>query len=279
MLLVRRPKAPTGFNRAVQKARNDIRDIVKAGALLTPPATPTSEQFVDKWSEFKRFLSEAQHGRCGYCDIKVLAGDDGTVDHYKPKAEILGLYDDESTWGTQTSHSASVEGRQQQPVASSGYHWLAYAWSNYVFACRSCNVKWKKGFFPTAQHPRCCPPRPKGAEEPLLMSCYRSLRPSEHLVFHADGRVEAFEGSRYGYETIRTVGLYREPLRDAREEKTIRTYEALKLYADGDDAQRQTAIDDLRRLGSAKYVFAGVVRSIVEQVLDESWEDFIGQGS
>ena len=224
-------------------------------------------------------MAKAQHGRCGYCDRKVHGGDDGEVDHYRPKTEVDGLYDDPSTWGTQTSHSASVIGREQQPVAELGYHWLAYAWNNYVFACSCCNGKWKRCFFPIASHPRCCPPRPRVFEEPLLLSCYRSLRPSEHLVFNADGTVEPFEESRYGYETIRTVGLYREPLRDEREEKSIRTYDALDRYADGDAEQQQAAIDDLRRLGTAKYLFAGVVRCIVEQSTGHTWEDFIGAPS
>lgn len=270
MLLVKRPKAPKGFNRGAGGARKRIRFLVTAGE------RPTSEQFEDMWSAFKSTLAEAQHGRCGYCDRKVQGGEDGTIDHYRPKAEVDGLYDDPSTWGTQTSHSASVTGRKKQLVAELGYHWFAYAWSNYVFACSCCNVKWKRCFFPIAQHPRCCPPRPRVSEEPLLLSCYRSLRPSEHLLFNADGTVEAFEGSRYGYETIRTVGLYREPLREEREEKTIRTHDALRRYAEGDVEQQRSAIDDLRQLGTERYLFAGVVRIIVEQSTGQPWDEFIG---
>jgi hypothetical protein len=270
MLLVKQPKAPPGFDADTQPARKKIEDLIAAGERLK------SEHFENKWSAFKSHLAEAQHGRCGYCDRHVLGGDGGSVDHYHPKTEIDGLYDDPSTWGTQSSHSASIKRREQQAVAAAGYHWLAYEWDNYVFACGCCNEKWKRCFFPVAVHPRCCPPRSGVSEEPLLMNCYRLLRPSEHLQFNEDGTVEAFAGSRYGYETIRTVGLYRDPLRGERVEKTRRTYEALKNYADGDDAQRQTAINDLRSLGAIDYAFAGVVRSIVEQFLGEPWDEFIG---
>ena len=114
MFLVKRPKAPEGFNVAARSARKTIRDIVATGALRIPPVMPLSTQFEDKWSAFKSHLAKAQHGRCGYCDNDVLAGDDGTVDHYRPKSEIDGLYDDPSTWGTQSSDSASIEGRRQQ---------------------------------------------------------------------------------------------------------------------------------------------------------------------
>jgi hypothetical protein len=175
----------------------------------TPPGfknheRPRSAQFADVWSDFKHLLADAQHDRCGYCDRHVHGGDDGTVDHYCPKTEVEALFDDPSTCGRQRAHSASVEGRLTQPVSDCGYHWLAYAWRNYVFACSCCNEKWKRAIFPVAINPRCCPPRARGREDPLLLSCYTGQRPSEHLQFNHDGSVEPANRSRHGYETIRT---------------------------------------------------------------------------
>ena len=82
MLLVRRPKTPAGFNRAARDARATVRAIIQKGD------PPDSDQFIDKWGPFKHVLAEAQHHRCGYCDRNVLGGGDGTVDHFRPKAEI-----------------------------------------------------------------------------------------------------------------------------------------------------------------------------------------------
>jgi hypothetical protein len=266
MFLARRPKTPEGFNRAARAARTAIREMIQRGE------RPKSTDFADKWSDFKHLLAEAQHDRCGYCDRKVLGGDDGTVDHFRPKAEIDELFDDPKTWGTQKAHSASVRDRATQPVHALGYHWLAYAWNNYVFACSCCNEKWKRAIFPVATHPRCCPPRPRGYEEPLLLNCYRDLRPSEHLEFKADGTVEPLHGSPYGYETFRTVGLYRDPLCDERRHVAEDVFFALQQLKDGDEA---TAVPSLKRLGNENRPFAGVARAIVERNLGLPWEDFL----
>lgn len=269
MLLTKQPKAPKGFNRGASSARRTIRSIVSQGG------RPKSEDFADEWSAFKHVLAEAQNGRCGYCDREVLGGDDGTIDHYRPKAEVDALYDDPNTWGTQKPYSASVQGRKKQLVSESAYHWLAYAWSNYVFACSCCNEKWKRSFFPVAAHPRCCPPRPGRGEEPLLLHCYRGRRPSEHLRFNSDGSIEPVNSSRYGYETIRTVGLYRHSLEKERFPIALRVYDALFEYAQGDAARRHRAVRDLQGLGRADRAFGGVARAIVEDQTGVSWEEFV----
>jgi len=269
MLLVRRPKTPRGFNRAARAARTLIREMIRRGE------RPAAEHFIHIWSAFKHILAEAQHGRCGYCDRKVLGGEDGTVDHFRPKTAVDALLDDPAAWGRQKAHSASVTGRETQPVHELGYHWLAYAWNNYVFACSCCNGKWKRTIFPVANHPRCRPPRPRVHEEPLLLSCYRALRPSEHLQWNPDGTVEPWNGSRYGHETIRTLGLHREPLCDERRHVTEDVFHLLEQIADGDDAQQSKAVRDLRRLGNEHRPFAGVARAVVEQNLELRWGDFL----
>jgi len=273
MLLVRRPRLPAEFSRAALAARNKIKALMDAYQRSGDDETkrPRSEDFDDVWSEFKPVLSAAQNGRCGYCDRPVIGGDDGTIDHFRPKAAIRALLDDPGTWAAQRPHSASVRDRETVHVSVLGYHWLAYAWNNYVFACSSCNEKWKRSIFPVAT-PRSRPPRRGDREDPLLLQCYRPLRPSDHLQFNEDGTVEVRNGSRYGFETIRTVGLYREPLRDEREAPARDAYDALRRLADGDE---ERAVRDLKRLGHEKRAFAGVVRAIVEQQLAETWEEFL----
>lgn len=266
MLSVERPPIPPGFNDRARAARATIRGVALAGG------RPAKEHFVDHWSEFKAVLAGAQHDRCGYCECEPLVSDDGTVDHFRPKGRIETLGDDPTTWGKETAHSASLPDRECEKFSDSGYHWLAYVWENYVFACMVCNVKFKGCLFPVARHPRRCPPRRGDFEEPLLLHCYRSdARPSEHLKFNADGSVEAFTGSAHGWETIRTVGLDRQHLRTLRGREAGRAHDAVDKFEEGEQA---SARRDLLRLGAVERPFAGVVRAIVEQRLGVHWEVF-----
>jgi hypothetical protein len=269
MYLLKRPKAPPGFNGGAREARRTIRKMVSSGA------RPKSSDFVDCWSAFKAVLAEAQHGRCGYCDRYVIGGEHGTIDHYYPKAAVDALHDDPSTWGTQKAYSASVHGRQKKPVSEWGYHWLAYAWMNFVFACSCCNEGWKRTYFPVAVAPRQCPPQPRMQEEPLLLNCYRALRPSAHLRFNEDGSVERLAGSLYGFETIRTVGLDRDGLRRERVHVTRAVHQSLRDYGSTDYARMVRGKRGLRDLGGETRPFAGVVRAIVEEMLAITWEEFL----
>jgi hypothetical protein len=79
-------------------------------------------------------------------------------------------------------------------------------------------------------------------------------------------------GSRHGYETIRTVGLYREPLCDERKHVAEDVFYALNQLAEGDEA---TAIHSLKRIGNEDRPFAGVARAIVEQNMGIPWEEFL----
>jgi hypothetical protein len=112
------------------------------------------------------------------------------------------------------------------------------------------------------------------------MSCYEAYRPSDHLQFNEDGSVEAANvsgggmrvQSQHGYETIRTMGLDRHPLRNERRGPVEDVHEALRRFAEGNDAE---SVSDLCRLGDARRPFAGVVRAIVEQQLEMSWDEFL----
>ena len=64
-----------------------------------------------RWREFRDELSSRFHGACGYCEE---AGR-GEVDHFRPKSK---------------------------------YPELVYEWSNWVFACHTCNAIYKKDKWP-----------------------------------------------------------------------------------------------------------------------------------
>jgi hypothetical protein len=261
----RRPKKPSGFETTVELVRKAVADAVEDGE---------APSFADLWGDFKPIFAESQRGKCGYCELMVIGGQDGDVEHYAPKAELKMLGPDEQTWGAEAPNSSRVRGRKPMSLSKSGYWWLAYDWSNYLLACAVCNQKWKKNLFPVREPPtRNVPPTQAVLERSLLLSPFAGAKPSKHLRFNADGSVMPLNGSRHGTETIKTVGLDRPSLRFAREPFLSDAYQALHEFADAKTKEvADRALRDLVRLGSENRQFAGAVRTVVEQELRMSWQ-------
>jgi hypothetical protein len=76
----------------------------------------------------KRALVKAQHGKCCFCESKVTHVSNGHVEHFRPKG--------------------GVRQSDQDPLEQPGYFWLAYEWTNLLFACELCNARFKKNLFP-----------------------------------------------------------------------------------------------------------------------------------
>jgi uncharacterized protein (TIGR02646 family) len=74
----------------------------------------------------KQALINAQHKKCCFCE--VLIGQDGDVEHFRPKAAYRQAPGD--------------------PLQYPGYYWLAYEWKNLYLACPGCNQRHKKNLFP-----------------------------------------------------------------------------------------------------------------------------------
>lgn len=274
MFRFKRPDKPSGFDAAVKDAKAKIQKKIDAKEKLK------DEDFDAVWRDFTKIYLRAQHGRCGFCDARVTATHTGHLDHYRPKSELAELSDDQSTWGKEITAAPHVRGRSKHRTVTPGYWWLAYAWDNYVYACERCNVSWKRTFFPVAEgQARKWPPEEGAPDTPLLLHCYSAEDPKKHLRFNADGSVEAMPGSVHGWETRKTCGLYREQLRIAREEKANRAYyiaERLKsLRAEGLEGSPAWTreVEDLKHMGTERFDFAGVVRIIVEQELEMTWEE------
>ena len=98
------PHQPANFGDNVKTAHDDILAIIKRGD------TPMSADFADKWKSFKAVLFKAQHFKCGYCEL-FLATHPGDVEHYRPKAELQELPDDETQWGEELKDVFNVVGR------------------------------------------------------------------------------------------------------------------------------------------------------------------------
>lgn len=176
----------------------------------------------DRFREVRQTLSAMCSGveRCMYCEDSAWTA----VDHFVPRAE--------------------------DPL-------LAFAWSNYLAACTTCNSNYKRDAFPR---------RTDGTR--LLIDPTRD-EPPEHLVFSpGTGLYDEASESDMGAESIRVFGLNRAMLARGRRDAWHMLQLAIIAYAhsreQGDDEQalRYQAV-------VARQPFAGVLKALVRVVGSE----------
>lgn len=275
MLRYQRPEEPVEFARAVAAERAKITRLASQGRV-------SSTDFRKLWSPFKPAFAERQHGKCGFCEMRVIGTHLGDVEHYRPKAMLQALPIERSRWGREEQHSTKVVGRElHPPLCETGYHWLAYEWNNYLLACDACNRWWKMNLFPVRENPRPLPPQPGQPETPLLLNPFEGEDPTAHLAFTALGQIEPHEASLYGRATIDTCGLDRESLRQSRHERAEDAFRQLRVLAMELDADHLASACEagelLVRWGRPEsLVHPGMVRAIVLQGSGyRDWEEFV----
>lgn len=80
----------------------------------------------------KRALFRAQHGKCAWCE-RTADFKSANVEHYRPKGGSL----------------RHLRGGTQEMPDPAHYWWLAWEWTNLLFACGKCNGQGNKGnYFP-----------------------------------------------------------------------------------------------------------------------------------
>jgi uncharacterized protein (TIGR02646 family) len=149
--------------------------------------------FAPDWSVAKPTLSAWQHGKCAFCEARLTAHQHGDVEHFRPKAAVLG-----------------PTGELERP----GYWWLAWEWTNLLFVCQICNQVHKKNRFPLAD-PAARARGPSDGldrEAPLLLDPTND-EPADHLAFHGELVVPT---TQRGRETHDVVGLSRPALEEDR---------------------------------------------------------------
>lgn len=268
MLLFCRPAEHPHFDADVKDARAAVERAVLDG---THPI-PFDE---DLWKQ-KKYRAEfyrAQHGKCGYCEIK-LAGQVGQMDHFRPKGALYELYDDEKRWGAEDQDGTTVTGRGIARQET-GYHWLAYSWENYVLSCERCNAGWKRSYFPVVEQSRCWPPKPDVQERACLINPFDGPNPADYLEFNNVGTVKPRGEGRYGMETIRTYGLNRPSLVEVRAETARKMHHSVQvILSDADDATKQDALTSIAEFGDVNRAHAGMARIILEKLMGISWEEW-----
>ncbi len=270
MLLFRRPRKPSGFDKRMAPYRERVEASIRAGEKpeFEPPA----------WRSYKAHFAHAQHGKCGYCEAPALATGVGDVERFRPKGEISELDDDPQSWGRERSRLANVEGRKTRRVSDVGYWWIAYTWDNWLLACERCNGAWKRSLFPVAEDPHPTS-SPDMEETSLLLNPFGSENPGAHLRFDSLGQIEAQTASRMGFETVRTLGLDRYRLRESRAEKAKRIHALVRLLASAEGDRIETTLGDIAEMGRPEYPHAGMVRTVFEQETGLDWSALEESGS
>jgi hypothetical protein len=284
MMRYKRPDMPPDFPGKVKQAREDaeanIRRLVKAPQEAGKgKKKKKSYEFPDLWKEYKAVFSQAQYGKCGYCEAQVIGGQHGDVEHFAPKGEVWEL--DENAPGSEIPYLSSVKGRKHIVVCEQGYWWLAYDWSNYLLSCAICNESWKGAIFPVLRKPRKVPPSKRAREVPGMLNPFGDVDPGEHLRFSDLGQVEARDQSAIGLATIRTCGLDRDSLVRNRLEKARSAYRLVQELSNSrTEAERRKVLQEFYELGRAEYVFSGMVRIIFEEQCQVKWsvlEELVGK--
>jgi uncharacterized protein (TIGR02646 family) len=200
--------------------RRRARQAADALQALTPGQQPSFRQTV--WADLKAWLlTQVFHGKCAYCEGRMIAHSYGAAEHYRPKSRVT-----------------TAAGREP------GYAWLAYNWRNIVPACDQCNSgEGKQDKFPIAGRRVLASgeltdpddvAELDAVEQPLLLHPY-SDDPERHLLFGLAGTVGPRGGSAKGRETIAVCRLDRAALMDerARVQEHVRTEVALAFLEAG----------------------------------------------
>lgn len=175
-----------------------------------------------------------QHKKCAYCERRRDIGE-GDVEHYRPKAT---------------------------------YYWLAYEWTNLLYSCKTCNVSYKRSYFPLIdESKRSIESKDCSNEEPALINPYYE-NPADFLQFRNEYIVPKHcGGSQYikAKETIFYLGLNsRNDLKEDRRRtwndyrRLLRLYELAKnIGLEGEETD--TILVKLESMKSLESEFSGMI--------------------
>jgi len=205
----------------------------------------------------KNALIKAQHGKCAFCESKILHVDFGDVEHFRPKGGWKQAESDDLT----------------QP----GYYWLAYEWSNLFLSCAICKQRHKRNVFPLrdpairaeSHHDDIADEEPvfidPGAEEPTEFIGFRS-----EIAYGEDD-------ANRGKSTIESLGLNREVLAEVRRDhlnmvilikRSIASLEAAReregSLANDDEALLAELLDTLEECTFAEAPYSSMARAALE---------------
>ncbi|HLP61522.1 MAG TPA: hypothetical protein VK186_21955 [Candidatus Deferrimicrobium sp.] len=224
------------FNQWREKAKENTQKAVEA---VNNGEKPEFNQEV--WGQLKEHLFELFHGKCAYCESKLLHVASGEVEHYRPKRQV------------------------SENPGHPGYYWLAYDVDNLLPCCEKCNrTRGKQNHFPVKVS-HAYSPEELHKEEPLLLNPYFH-QPSEHLKFipgtMGNGKDDKVLGTvegitEIGKTSIKIYKLNRFDLVDARKKELESIEAAFGCFAFSNWAKLREIIEEIRS-GKRPYSAAGI---------------------
>jgi uncharacterized protein (TIGR02646 family) len=184
-------------------------------------------------AEVKLALAEIQHGKCCFCESKILHISYGDVEHYRPKAGWI---------------------QENETLNKPGYYWLAYDWDNLLLSCQICNQRNKKNYFPISSSSKRALSHHENIsiEQPLFIHPVNDE--VESLIFFKEEIPLAVDSNPRGVETISKLGLDRESLNEQRR-KTLNMvrdiYELANGYPDTSPELKQMAKEKILKYYNA----------------------------
>ena len=210
-------------------------------------------------------------GKCAYCESPIRAVHPTDVEHFRPKSAVM------------------VGGKLTPP----GYYWMAANWQNLLASCIFCNrpnrhditalgrrTQGKGNHFPVedengrARHSS----HDHNAERPHLLDPSGLTDPRNHLVFSADGWIDAriVDGapSKLGSTSIDVYALRRPRLVDARAQHALRIAGELRLIEEACEEAKEDAsvryrqgvsLEKLASFLSDGMPYIAMARDVIEQ--------------
>lgn len=167
----RQPEPTALRSNKVEQLKRKIAAKIAAGLKVA------SDEYTSYWHDdtIRKSLWESQQKKCCYCERKRELKRESDVEHFRPKAAIT------------------------EDPSHPGYWWLAYDWTNYLYACKPCNEAHKKNHFPllTGGIRAMGPADNLNAEKPALINPIDD-NPEESIGF-------VWKGS--GNKFVKVVGL------------------------------------------------------------------------
>jgi hypothetical protein len=197
--------------------------------------------------------------------VNVVAVDrfKGDVEHYRPKGRVDRLV-----------VGPDGKAKPPEPLFTSGYHWLAYSWSNYILTCNTCNSVHKQNYFPLKTEPAAAPKAgDELTEDALLLNPFGHKDPAKHLVFNHLGMVLPRKGSVYGTATIAVCGLSREWLTKKRSGIAELTQRCLEVFGNPDASAKQIdwVLQFIADVGRIDREHCGMVRGMFTEATGLPW--------
>lgn len=210
---------------------NGLTEKDRAIAFFSRKEIPKGEKFkYDAYNHptVKPALAKISHNKCAYCEATTLEGQDGDIEHFRPKGEIIDL--------------------DEEPIKP-GYYWLGSSWENLHLSCIHCN-QWrihdtddggtislgKKNQFPLSEKEKRILKHDQDLkdEEPFRLLIDPCLdNPEELLMFDSKGIIyptkkpDGTENEK-GKATIGVFALQRPKLVRAREDYAVAVRLAVK---------------------------------------------------